>query len=57
MLAQNFQGTLEFDHEREPQVSARLFGVEKCSIDELTLRRRSQPMTIIRPRRMGWNAR
>jgi hypothetical protein len=35
-LAQDLEGTLKFDYEREPQFSARLLGVENCYIDELT---------------------
>src|ERR1700681_637486 len=38
VLAQDLEGTLKFDYEREPQFSALLFGVENCYIDELTLR-------------------
>ena len=38
VLAQDLEGTLKFDDEREPQFSALLFGVENCCIDELTLR-------------------
>ena len=38
VLAQELEGTLKFDYEREPQFSALLFGVENCDIGELTLR-------------------
>ena len=38
MFAQDLEGTLKFDYEREPQFRALLFGVENCRIGELTLR-------------------
>ena len=38
VLAQDLEGTLKFDYEREPQFRALLFGVKNCCIGELALR-------------------